>query len=139
MSEVDNRISPSEEVTRYIFDRSAYSPINGRVKYNALLPNSKGETSVYRIINLTRNEIWDIGQRYVAERRGRTLRARGDIGASDIFSESLEIRTDMVIHPLHANVVGWPTQRSEQLLIAKKIADKTQLHLPPKKRGQESG
>jgi hypothetical protein len=51
--------------------------------------------------------------------------------ARDVSSERLTITPDNQSHPLHANISGWPVEKSEQKLIAKKIADKAQLHLMP--------
>lgn len=131
MNNFVNNIQSPDEVTRYIFDKSGYARTTGRVKYNVLMPNSDGETSVFWITNLSSKEIWDIGQRYVAERISRTLRARGDLFSSNVLDESLEIKPETKTHPRHANIVGWPTQKSEKILIAKKLAENAQLHMKP--------
>lgn len=130
MNEAENNISISEKVTRYFFDESGYSANSRRVRYNALLPNRNGKTSVFWISNLTPVQIWDIGQ-WVAEIREKILRARGDIIGSHVLSEGLIIESETTVHSLHANIIGWPEQRSEKLLIAKKLARKTELQLKP--------
>ena len=72
-------ISPSENTTRYILEKSGFARTIGRVKPNVFLPAPNGQTSVYRIMGLTLDEIWNIGQKYVADERKKTLHGRGDI------------------------------------------------------------
>lgn len=124
-----NKISPLEAITRYIFSEGHYAKTTGRVKYNAFWPK-KGETSVFRIANLSDNQIWNIGENYVAPISSRTLRARGDIVASDVFDEDLEIKPDTRKHRLHANIVAWPLEEPDKIrFLATNLADKAQLHL----------
>jgi len=127
----ENNILPSEWVTRYILQRGHYAPTRGRVKHHVFLPPPNGEISVYRITDLTVDQIWDIGERHVAQPRGKTLRARADLIASDVFENSLELVPETNIHPLHASIVGWPDVESECLLIAIKLAKKAWLRLKP--------
>ena len=122
-------IIPSEKITRYLFQRGYYAPKYRRVKYNAFLPAPDGKTSVYRITSLASHQIWDIGKRYVAEERKKTLLGRGHIIASDVLILGLEIKPDTEIHLRHANIAGWPTKKSEKKLIAIKLESKAQLHL----------
>ena len=129
MKEAENNISPLESVTRYIFSERHYAKTTGRVKYPAFWPKD-GKTSVFRIVSLTFEQIWNIGN-YVAEESSRILRARGDLVASDVFNESLGIESDTRGHRLHANIVGWPLQQAKIKLLAIKLADKAQLHLKP--------
>jgi len=126
-----NKVSPQETVTRYIFSKRHYAKERERVKYPAFLPKN-GETSVFRIANLSDNQIWHIGEHDVAAISSRALHARGDIVASDVFDEDLEIKPDTRKHRLHANIVGWPLQEPHSMrLIATNLAEKAQLHLKP--------
>lgn len=129
MSKIENKVSPLETVTRYIFTERHYAKTTGRVKYPAFLPKG-GQTSVFRIVSLTSEQIWNLGG-YVAKESRRTLRAKGDLVASDVFDEGLEIESDTRKHPLHANIIGWPSLRAKIKLLAIKLADKAQLHLEP--------
>ena len=119
------------KITRYIFDTNAFAVNTERVKYNALMPDHNGKTSVFNITNLHSDKIWDIGVNHVAILRGRDIKARGDILAIDVSSEELMITPDTQDHPLHANISGRPTEKSEQKLIAMKLADKAELHVVP--------
>jgi len=126
-----NTISSAEVVTRYIFEKSHYARTKNNIKYRSFLPRN-GETSIFRINNLGDKPIWDIGENYVAIISARTLLARGDLIASDIFEEGLEIKSDTREHKLHANIVGWPLgERAKIIFLATNLADKAQLHLKP--------
>ena len=129
MNEIGNKLFPPETVTRFIFSERHYAVTSGRVKYPAFLPKD-GKASVFRIISLTSEQTWTIGY-YVAKEGSRTLRARGDLVASDVFDESLGIESDTRRHRLHANIVGWPSHKAKIKLLAIKLADKAQLYLKP--------
>ena len=101
------------------------------MKYGAYLPAPNGETSVYRISNIPEKEIWDIGREYVAEPSKRTLYARGDTTAALITKTGLEIVPETTSHPLHANIVNWPTEKHEQKMVAVEIANEATLVLQP--------
>ena len=130
----ENRLTPSDTIARYIFYQRYFTASTGRVKYPAFLPPD-GETSVYRITSLTEEEIWDIGQHYVAEVSGRTLRARGDLFVSDVFTVGLNVELETAIHHLHGNIIGWPTPKGQRILIAKKLEGKAQLVVKPSNKG----
>ena len=125
-----NSLIPSDTIARYIFNKTHFAASTGRVKYSAFLPPD-GETSVYRITSLTEGEICDMGQRYVAEVSGRTLRARGDLFVSDVFSVGPNVALETSTHHLHANVIGWPPQKAQRMLVAKKLEGKAQLVVKP--------
>lgn len=131
MNNIKRNMSPSENITRYILEKGKYSKNNNRVRYTTFLPNRDGETSVYKTQSLDNGEIWDIGERYVAKPCNKTLRARADITASDVFNEGLKIEPDATIHELHANIIGWPEQKDKQKLIAIELEKDARLYLCP--------
>jgi len=74
------------------------------------------------------DEIWRIGEREVAQKSGRTLRARADITVSGV--QDKELRVDLDDVPLrHANITGWPEERSKQISIAIELAADSLLRL----------
>jgi hypothetical protein len=93
------------------------------------MPAPDGQTSVFRISDLTDSEIWDIGARFVAQKRDKPLLGRADIIASDVLNNSLELKAAPDPHPRHTNITGWPEDKSKQKLIAMKLAANAQLHL----------
>jgi hypothetical protein len=123
-----NSIDSNERITRYIFERTHFAPSTGRVKYSAFLPK-KRKTSVYRISKLEEQEIWDIGIEYVSKERNMPLLARGDILAAVVLDNSLGIVPDTAKHPKHANIIDWPDNKEEQMLIAKQLEPHAKLIL----------
>ncbi len=119
-------ISSSENLTRYIFQKKYYRPSNNTIKYNAFLPNpNNGDTSVFRISNLSDNEIWNIGKNI---RYDKIVIGRADIIASIVLSKNLKI---IPSEPLrhHADISDWPNNRSEQIMIATELAEEAKLYL----------
>lgn len=72
---------------------------------------------------LTSDEIWVIGEEYVAPKRGLPILARADLNVEDINPASqVSINPEPTPHPRHADIVGWPSEKSEQKLIASELA-----------------
>ncbi|MCK4728160.1 MAG: hypothetical protein KAT27_04495 [Desulfobacterales bacterium] len=109
--------------------RKYYRPSDNTVRHNAFMPNREGKTSVYRIGDLTNEEIYGIGREYVAEPLGKPLLGRADIVSSHIMDIELRIESHPDPHPRHANIVNWPPDKSKQKMIAVEIANEAQLHL----------
>ncbi len=120
-----------EKLTRYIFSRSHYRTSDHTVKYSAYLPAPNGETSVFRTSSISGEEIWKIGLEFVAKPHSRSLYARGDTVASVIMKTDLEIVPEPTPHPLHANIVKWPTERDQQKMLALEIANESLLAILP--------
>ena len=124
-----DEVSPSELLTRYLPNPSYFSRLNNRVKHSAFMPYQGKETSVYRVDELTDEEIFAIGKEYVANSMGKPLLGRADVVSSDIMALELRIEPTPDPHPRHADIVGWPADDSKHKLIAIEIAEKAQLHL----------
>ena len=123
-----DQIKPEENLARYIFHKNHFSTLQERVKYVVFMPATSGETSVFRISSLLENEIWEIGNREVAQVLGLSLLGRADISAFHILAQNLKLIPDNT-PPRHANIVGWPSEKSAQKLIAMELAENAQLHL----------
>jgi hypothetical protein len=89
------------------------------------LPNRESETSVFRISDTIAEDIWTIGERYVAPSRGPIL-GRADLYASTVIENGLQVDPQEPPEK-HANIIGWPNEKSEQKLIAQELAAKAQL------------
>lgn len=120
-------INPSNDLTKYIFNKSQFSSLNKRVKYSVFIPPANRRLSVFRIVNLSENEVWEIGNDVGTERE-LTLLARADIKVSSVTETGLKIDADDR-PPRHANIVGWPDEDSAIKLKAMELAEKAQLHL----------
>jgi len=121
-------VKPEESLSRYILDTAYIRSSDKTVRHSAFMPSANGETSVFRISGLADFEIWGIGCLEVAQKRGKPLLGRADILALDVIENNLQIDPDNN-PPRHANIVGWPEERSEQKLIALRLAANAQLHL----------
>lgn len=114
-----NNVSPSENVTCFIFDTRHYSITEERVKYGAFLPDKGGERSVFRIIHLTNDHIKFIGD-YVGRKRSRALLARGTLKVQNVTDTGLNFIPQgdpdipLTLGRWHSVIIGWPTQKEDQ-------------------------
>ena len=79
----------------------------------------QGEVSVFRIDRLSEKQVWTIGRDVVGGTKNP--KARGDIKAAKVRESQLDVLAAEP-PPRHANLVGWPSEKSEQKLIAKQLA-----------------
>jgi len=92
------------------------------IRPEAFIPHPYTDLSVTRHKSLLEENIWVIGQE-VADKRGLTLYGRGDIYAVAILKQNLNVQPAPVDNnPNHANIVGWPEEKSAQKIIAMKLA-----------------
>src|SRR6266581_440446 len=117
----DAGIRPKDPLARFIYSSSHFSRENNRVKHNAFMPAGNGKTSVFRTKGLNDAETWVIGEG-VAQQRGQTLHARGDIVAADVAKAKLSVVSSEP-PPRYANNDTSPTEKSSQKLKAIDLAD----------------
>lgn len=87
----------------------------------------KGETSVFRVSGISDIEIWHIGEKYVVSSQNKPLFGRADITASIIMDNGLDVIPQEP--PVkHANIIGWPEDKSKQMEMAMQLALKAQFH-----------
>ena len=113
---------PSESVTRYIFEEDHFARTKARVKPKALEPSSRDNlASVFRIIELSNIQIWQLGQIFVEPIRGRPTLARADIPISNITRLGLRVDPSEP-PPRHANIAGWPGEKDANMSKAQELA-----------------
>ena len=125
MSELPDRVDPSEHIVRFLLHKSEFSIEKNRVKHSAFMPPQPpkiAEKSVYRIVNLSVGEMWDIGREYVSQPRKKTLRGGAELTVSVIINSSLQVVPNTDPHPRHANIRGWPEDKAMQLQKALDLA-----------------
>lgn len=122
------QVHTEENLSRFILSKNHFSILHQRVKYAAFLPLPNGKTSVFRTSQLTDSEIWETGDKEVAQKRNMALLGRADISTYHVLYNRLRIIPDND-PPRHANITGWPEEKSEQKLIAMDLAEKAHLHL----------
>ena len=115
-------VTPCEVLSRFIMQTNWYRLSDNRVRYAAFMPNPKnGETSVYRISGISGREVWEIGDREIGLKRDKPILGRADIGVSFVITKGLNVvPSEPPIR--HANIIGWPEQKSEQRLVAIELA-----------------
>lgn len=140
-----NEISPDEKLTRFIYDRDDFKPSTGEVKFSAFMPPKvktipptyKSDLSVCRISErsgnrvLSEDKIWKIGLEDV-NRPGRTLRARADLSASDVYQHNLKVIADPQSFKEHANITPFPPDELGCLRLATKLALVCKLEVKPR-------
>lgn len=114
-------IDSSENLSRYVIYRKYIRPSDGTARPAAFMPPDNGELSVFRTTTVSEEAVWEIGDREVASKIGRPILGRADILCGKILSLHLEVHASEP-PPRHANITGWPEDKSERLLIAVNIA-----------------
>ena len=96
---------------------------DGTVKHKLFLPHKLVELSVNRHREASAEETWQAGYDVAAE-RGRTLHGLANIRASHCRIDKLDVVPDPVLpkNPNHANIIGYPPAKEDQMAIAKVLA-----------------
>ena len=115
-------IDPKERLSRFILSKNEFRPSDQTVKPKAFVPPKNKRLSVYRTSTLTEDEIWSIGNEFVAQPRGKTLYGRADLLAQDVCTLQQKVEPETSIHPLHADIIPWPDGRDDILFLATQLA-----------------
>jgi hypothetical protein len=122
-------IETAETLARFILQKNWFRPSDNTVRHAAFMPNPhNGETSVFRIAGMNDQSVWQIGDREVATKRGKPLLGRADIRTLNVMAKKLQVVPNEP-PPRHANIVGWPDEKSKQLQIAVELAEEAQFRL----------
>jgi len=71
------------------------------------------ETSICRSSGLSNTRIWEIGAEYFEPFAKRVIIGCGTSISQKVFSEGLSFDANGVPYPEHADIVGWPDDRSQ--------------------------
>lgn len=115
-------IADAELLTRFIVNSNEFRA-DGTVRPQLFLPYQRVELSVNRHRDAPLDQTWAIG-RQVAEQRGKMLLGRADILASACRITPLDVvpRPILPHNPNHAEVIGYPPRKDEQLSLAAKLS-----------------
>ncbi len=115
-------VEGEELLTRFIVNGNEVRA-DGTVRPQLFLPYKRVELSVNRHRDATLEETWSIGQQ-VAAQRGKTLIGRADIRASSCCIQTLSVVASPIprSNANHADIVGYPARKDEQLSLAAKLA-----------------
>lgn len=113
-----SEVADEESLARYILFSNWIRNSDQTVKPDAFIPHPYPDLSVTRHLNLAEDALWKAGQD-VAGARGKTLYGRADIYAAAVRKQLLKVEPAPVQNnPNHANIVGWPTGKPAQKIIA---------------------
>jgi hypothetical protein len=76
---------------------------------------------------LSSEQIWILGEKHVTT----SIYGRAELTLAAVSEVGLKVKVDNK-PPRHANIIGWPNQKSKQKLYALKLADKSSLLLRSK-------
>ncbi|MGI8980923.1 MAG: hypothetical protein ACR2FY_16980 [Pirellulaceae bacterium] len=115
-------IADEELLARFIVNSNERRS-DGNVTPKLFLPYSRVDLSVNRHRNATEDETWSIGRK-VAAQRGKALYGRADIRASSCRISPLDVLPMPILpeNPNHAEIVGYPPAKEDQLSLAEKLA-----------------
>jgi hypothetical protein len=118
-----NDIQSEEQTARFVFSKR-HVRADRTLKGEAFLPHPYEDLSVTRLIQTTPREVSAIGYAIAAKRNPpRNLQGQGEVLANTYIRQHLQVVVAPVEgNPNHANVNDWPTEKAQQLLIAKEIA-----------------
>ena len=115
-------VDDAELLARFIVNGNEVRA-DGTVRPQLFLPYKWIALSVNRHRDATSNETWAVGFQ-VAEQRGKTLHGRADIRASSCRVGTLSVLASPIVphNPNHADIIGYPARKDEQLSLAAKLA-----------------
>lgn len=115
-------VAEEELLARFIVNGNEMRA-DGTVRPQLFLPYKRVNLSVNRHREATLEETWAIGQQVAAE-RGKTLYGRADLRASSCRITPLDVVPQPILthNPNHADIVGYPARKDEQLSLAEKLA-----------------
>jgi hypothetical protein len=126
-------VSGSNELARYLTSHSHFSIEKKIVKPNAFMPmlnlqKNMLETSVFKINKLKNDEIWRLGIDHVIGKTDKTLYGRAELKGENVQGFGLVVEVDDN-PPRHGTINGWPEKKSEQKLLAIKLASASTIYL----------
>jgi hypothetical protein len=124
---VGSPVGTGERITRFARHSSQYSAVANRVRHTAFMPPMSLRLSVFRTSDMGEVEIWDLADSVVSSKK--SIQARADLTANDVRVAGLEVETAPDPHPKHADIVGWPEEKPEQMSVAKEMATQAALVL----------
>jgi len=124
-SDVAATVEGHEPLARFIYSSGHFAETKGIVKLQAFLPDPTGETSVFRTLSLTPQQIWGIGNRIRTEK----AKAYGKVLTDAVLRVGLQVNAAVEDHPRHAVIVGWPHQKDRRLMLALQLSKDSSLHV----------
>jgi hypothetical protein len=121
-------IHDDELLARFITQSNWFRKDN-TVKESAFVPYPYPELSVTQHVNITIEELWELGSE-IAAKRPATLYGRADVQARNFRDRSLKLACTPPPKN-HVDVTGWPPDKPGQKTIAQQLAADSKFHLAP--------
>lgn len=121
-------VQSTELIARYLLESSKFSISGMRVKHNAFMPANDNILSVFRIAELTHQQIIEIGEIHVAAPQNRGVIAYAEVIASTFTDQGLLTIPTTEPHPRHVDIAGW-TDKEANRSRAQIIAEHARLTL----------
>jgi hypothetical protein len=122
-------VEDDERLARFVLTERYVPKKGGGVAAQALLPFRYVELSVSRHRDLAKGELWELGRQVARARSEKEGRSFPLVGRADFFARTarnLKLNVTPDEPPRnHANVIGWPTEKSEQMNLAQELADRS--------------
>jgi hypothetical protein len=114
-------VAAEEQLARYVL-QSKHVRQDKTLRPDAFIPHPYEELSVTRHRGATDSEIWTLGVG-VGLKTDKVLYGRADLGTDVCLSRQLRVAAAPVSgNPNHANILGWPADKSSQKTIALELA-----------------
>jgi hypothetical protein len=124
-------VTPDEHLARCLTHTNQFSRVEVRVSARAFLPGRDNTTSVFRVDDLTDDQIWQLADEHVTEiPGGRPVVGTGTLLAETVTEAGLRVDPDND-PPRHAVIVDWPDDKSDRKLRALKLASAARLSIRP--------
>jgi len=128
----------NEIVARYILEKRLIFDKDKSAKPRLFYPYKHVELSVNRHRDCTDEEIWEFGFGVAAFRR-KTLHGRCDITVAECTFDSLSVVAKPIRNhpkavpdnPNHADIVGYPDNKEDQMSLAQKLAARASQRIQP--------
>lgn len=115
-------VADNELLARFIFNSNEKRD-DGNVNHKLFMPYKWAELSVNRHREASIEETWAIGFD-IASQRSKTLYGLANIRANSCYHGALKVIPDPILpsNPNHANIVGYPPTKEDQMALAKVLA-----------------
>jgi len=121
-------VEDDEKLSRFVVQSNLIRQFDKSVRSKAFFPY-KGKVSVTRHLNLSDQEVFQIGQK-ITDKRKVTFYGRAEVSAKGVRDEELEVdATPNMDNPNHADIINWPKQKDIQKMIALNLAEKAKVFL----------
>jgi hypothetical protein len=118
-------VSAEEWLARFITVKKWLRSDN-TIRQDAFIPPRDLNFSVTRHLNLSQDELWQVGQRIVdalSKKHHASLFGRADLTVATVTRNAVQVvPAPIPTNPQHAHIIGWPLDKPAQKSIAQQLA-----------------